>query len=348
MGLFLFDRSGVLSQYNMTDSTLLSAVHAIVNEARSLSEQEAERAMSLILKGDGSPVQIAALLTALRVRGETVEELTGFARAMRAAAQTVDVEGPLLDTCGTGGNSFAAFNVSTTAAFVIAGAGVRVAKHGNRAVSSICGSFDVLEALGVKTDRPADSIRAHGIGFLHAPSFHPAMRHAQPVRLDLKFRTVFNMLGPLANPARANAQVVGTFSVLAAEKLALALAALGLERGFVFHGHDGMGEVTTTASTTVFAIAGGKVTESIREPEDFGVARARREELSGGDASQNAQILRNVLAGVVGPRRDIVLVNAAMGLVAAGAAKDIREGMQIAAHSIDSGKAHSILKAMTK
>jgi anthranilate phosphoribosyltransferase len=322
---FFWAKSGVLSQYSMTHSTLLSAIHAIVNEARSLSEREAETAMSLILKGEATEVEIAALVTALRVRGETVAELTGFARAMRAAALTVDVTGPLLDTCGTGGNAFTAFNVSTAAAFVIAGAGVRVAKHGNRAVSSQCGSFDVLEALGVKTDRPADSIREHGIGFLHAPSFHPAMRYAQPVRLGLKMRTVFNLLGPLANPARANAQVVGTFSVPVAEKLALALAALGMERGFVFHGHDGMGEVTTTASTTVFAISGGRVTESVYEPEDFGVARARKEELSGGNALRNAEILREVLEGVAGPRRDIVLVNAAMGLVAAGAAGDVRE-----------------------
>jgi anthranilate phosphoribosyltransferase len=341
----------VLSQYNMTSSTrsstLLGALHAVVNDARSLTDGEAEEAMSLILKGEASQVQIAALVTALRVRGETVDEITGFARAMRAAAETVDVDGPLLDTCGTGGNSFAAFNISTTAAFVIAGAGVRVAKHGNRAVSSICGSFDVLEALGVKTDHPAESIRAHGIGFLHAPSFHPAMRHAQPVRLELKMRTVFNMLGPLANPARANSQVVGTFSVQAAEKLALSLARLGLERGFVFHGHDGMGEVTTTTETTVFAIADGRVAESIYTPEDFGVKRVAKEALLGGDARRNAAITRDVLSGEMGPMRDIVLVNAAMGLMAAGAAGNVHEGMVLAAASVDSGRAKGKLLAMS-
>jgi anthranilate phosphoribosyltransferase len=331
----------------MTPSALLSALHAIVNDARTLSEQEAEEAMSLILNGHATGVQIAALLTALRVRGETVEELTGFARAMRAAAEPVDVEGPLLDTCGTGGNSFAAFNVSTTAAFVIAGAGVRVAKHGNRAISGRCGSMDVLEELGVKVDAPAESIRRHGIGFLYAPSFHPAMRHAQPVRVELKMRTVFNMLGPLANPAGANTQVVGTFSDETAKKLALALATLGLERGFVFHGSDGMGEVTTAGSTTVFAIEGGKVAESVYEPEDFGVARVAREVLAGGDAARNATILREVLAGESGPRRDIVLVNAAMGLVAAGDAKNVREGMRIAAESVDSGAAQAKLRAMS-
>jgi anthranilate phosphoribosyltransferase len=331
----------------MTFSTLLGAVHAIVNESRTLSEREAEEAMLLILNGSATPVQIAAFLTALRMRGETVEELTGFARAMRAAAEPVDVEGPLLDTCGTGGNAFAAFNVSTTAAFVIAGAGVRVAKHGNRAISSRCGSMDVLEVLGVKTDRPGESIRRHGIGFLCAPVFHPAMRHAQPVRLELKMRTVFNMLGPLANPARANTQIVGAFSQAAAGKLARALAALGLTRGFVFHGADGMGEVSTTSATTAYAIEGGAVSEREYQPEDFGIERTRVEELRGGDAAVNAGILREVLTGVKGPRRDIVLVNSAMGLMAAGAVTETREGMRVAAESIDSGAAQAKLLAIS-
>jgi anthranilate phosphoribosyltransferase len=332
----------------MTSPVFLSYLHAVVNGARGLTELEAEEAMALILKGEAPPVQLAALLTALRVRGETVEEITGFARAMRAAAKSIDVTGPLLDTCGTGGNSFAAFNVSTTAAFVIAAAGVRVAKHGNRAVSGLCGSFDVLEALGVKTDDPAKSIRIHGIGFLHAPSFHPAMRHAQPVRLELKMRTVFNMLGPLANPARANTQVVGTFSNEAAKKLAHALAALGLERGYVFHGEDGMGEVSTTGPTRVFAIEQGQVTENTYHPEDFGVPRARKEDLAGGDAAHNAKITKEILSGERSPRRDIVLVNAAMGLVAAGKAPNAFEGMAQAAHSIDSGAAQRLLQMLVR
>lgn len=330
----------------MTSPVFLNYLHAVVNEARGLTEFEAEEAMSLILKGEAPPVQLAGLLTALRVRGESVEEITGFARAMRAAARSVEVTGPLLDTCGTGGNSFAAFNVSTTAAFVIAAAGVRVAKHGNRAVSGLCGSFDVLEALGVKTDDPAESIRKHGIGFLHAPSFHPAMRHAQPVRLELKMRTVFNMLGPLANPARANTQVVGTFSNEAARKLALSLAALGLERGFVFHGEDGMGEVSTTSATRVYAIENGQVTERDHQPEDFGVPRARKEDLAGGDALHNAAITREVLSGAPGPKRDIVLVNAAMGLVAAGKAADLGQGMALAAASVDSGASQALLERL--
>jgi anthranilate phosphoribosyltransferase len=332
----------------MTSPAFLSFLHAIVDGGRTLTEEEAQEAMSLILNGHATPVEMASLLTALRVRGETVEEITGFARAMRAAAKGVDVEGPLLDTCGTGGNAFKPFNISTAAAFVIAGAGVRVAKHGNRAISSQSGSFDVLEALGVKTDEPAQTIREHGIGFLHAPLFHPAMRHAQPVRLELRMRTVFNMLGPLANPARANAQVVGTFSDEAARKLALALAALGLERGFVFHGSDGMGEVTTTGATKVFAIEGGRVTESLFQPEDFGVERARREDLLGGDAVRNAGIVREVLGGVAGAKRDIVLVNAALGLVAAGKAQDVREGTKLAAESVDSGAAGEKLKRLAR
>jgi hypothetical protein len=331
----------------MTSAPFLYYLHEVVNLDRSLTEAEAQDAMSLILRGEAPPVQLAALLTALRVRGETVEEITGFARAMRAAAERVDVTGPLLDTCGTGGNAFSAFNVSTTAAIVIAAAGVRVAKHGNRAVSSKSGSFDVLEALGVKTADPAESIRKHGIGFLHAPSFHPAMRFAQPVRLELKMRTVFNLLGPLANPARANTQVVGTFSDAVAKKLALALAALGLERGFTFHGADGMGEVSTTGPSRVFAIADGTVTERVYEPEDFGVARAKPEDLIGGDGGVNASIIRAILAGAKGPKRDIVLVNAAMGIVATGKTAQPREAMALAAESVDSGAAARLLEALT-
>jgi anthranilate phosphoribosyltransferase len=332
-------------------STLLEALHVIVGESRGLTEAEAEAAMALILTGASTPVQIAAFLVALRGRGETVEELTGFARAMRAAATPIEIPRPLLDTCGTGGNPFAAFNVSTTAAFVLAGAGVRVAKHGNRAISSRCGSADVLERLGVDTSRPADSIARHGIGFLFAPAFHPAMRHVQPVRVELKLRTVFNMLGPLTNPARANTQIVGAFSEHAASLMAHALAALGLERGFVFHGADGMGEVSTTGATSVFAIEGGAVRALVFQPEDFGVERARPQDLAGGNAEENAKITRAVLSGARGgawgAARDIVLVNAAVGLMATERAGSIGEAMGIAAESIDSGAAQGKLAAMS-
>jgi anthranilate phosphoribosyltransferase len=232
----------------------------------------------------------------------------------------------------------------------VAGAGVRVAKHGNRAISSRCGSLDVLERLGVDTTRPADSIARHGIGFLFAPAFHPAMRHVQPVRVELKLRTVFNMLGPLTNPARANTQVVGAFSEHAASLMARALAALGLERGFVVHG-SGLGEVSTAGATAVFAIRSGAVEELTWQPEDFGVARARIEDLAGGDAETNAKITRAVLGGERGAlhkaHRDIVLVNAAAGLVAAGRASTIGEAMQMATESIDSGAAQAKLEAMS-
>ncbi len=331
----------------MTTCTLPGAILAIVSEARTLTESEAEEVMALILNGDATPVQIAALLTALKVRGETVEEITGFARAMRAASEKLDVPGPLLDTCGTGGGGLNTFNISTAAAIVIAAAGVRVAKHGNRAITSQTGSVDVLEVLGVDTSQPAGSLARHGIGFLYAPAFHPAMRYAQPIRKELKFATVFNMLGPLTNPARANSQIVGAFSKIAAGKMAHALAALGLERGFVFHGADGLDEVSTTGDTTVFAIDRGTVTERVYTPEDFGVARARKEDLAGGDAETNAGILRDVMAGTEGPRRDIVLVNAALGLVAAGHSSDVRDGMLAAARAVDSGAAQAKLSAIS-
>jgi anthranilate phosphoribosyltransferase len=318
----------------------------MLDESRPLTEEEAEAAMGFILRGHATPVELTAFLVTLRGRGETAEELTGFARAMRSAATSIDIPGPLLDTCGTGGNRLATFNISTTAAFVLAGAGVRVAKHGNRAISSRCGSADVLKQLEVDTTRPADSIARHGIGFLFAPSFHPAMRHVQPVRIALKLRTVFNMLGPLTNPARANTQIVGAFSGQAASLVARALANLGLERGFVFHGVDGLGEVSTVGDTTVFAIEAGMVNEIMFQPENFGVARARASDLAGGDAKENARITLAVLGGVKGAARDIVLVNAAVGLMAAGKAKDLSGGMELAARSIDSGAAQAKLDAM--
>jgi anthranilate phosphoribosyltransferase len=337
----------VLSQYNMMLLRLLDAVHAVVDTGRDLTAGEAEQAMSIILRGEATPVEIAAFLIGLRGKGETAEELTGFARAMRAAAEPVDIEGPLLDTCGTGGGGIPTFNISTAAAFVVAGAGVRVAKHGNRSISSRCGSADVLESLGVDFSRPVEAVRDSGIGFFFAPAFHPAMRHVQPVRRELKMRTVFNMLGPLANPARANAQVVGTFSRRSAGLIANALASLGLERGFVVHGEDGLDEATTTAATTVFSIENGRVEEGAYQPEDFGVPRANLEDLAGGDATENAAILREVLSGVAGPRRDIVLANAALGLVAASRAATLLDAMRLAAESIDSGAAMAKLQALT-
>lgn len=325
--------------------TLLPYLHRAASR-RHLTAAEAEEAMGAILSGAASVAQIAAFLVALRMKGETAEELVGFARAMRRVASPVEVDlggEPLLDTCGTGGDGLCTFNISTIAAFVAAGAGVRVAKHGNRSISSACGSADVLERLGVEIaqqpEQAARAIREVGIGFLFAPAYHPAMKHAQPARLELKMRTVFNLLGPLTNPAGATAQLVGASSEQAAELLAEALAALGLARGFVVHGTDGLDEITTTGPTIVFEIQPGRAERKRVSPEDFGVPAAVGEDLKGGDAGRNAEIARSVLGGAPGPRRDIVLVNAAAALVAAGKAQDFPQGMRLAARSIDSGAA---------
>ena len=323
----------------------LQYLHAVA-ERRNLATPEASQAMEAILAGEVSATQIAAFLTALRMKGETVDELVGFARAMRSRAVRVDVGlngETLLDTCGTGGDGQSTFNISTIAAFVAAGAGVRVAKHGNRSASSQCGSADLLERLGIVVplapDAVARAIREIGIGFLFAPSVHTAMKHAHPVRVELKMRTVFNLLGPLTNPAGATAQLVGAPSGHAAELMAGALAALGLERGFVVHGSDGLDEITTTGTTLAFEIRNGRVERRTLSPEDFGVARAPALALKGADIETNAVIARAIFKGTAGPPRDIVLVNASAALVAAGKAADFREAMEIARNSIDSGAA---------
>jgi anthranilate phosphoribosyltransferase len=331
---------------------LLSYLHRAVAR-ENLTTAEAEQAMGVILGGNASVAQIASFLVALRMKGETAVELAGFARAMRQAAHRVSVavEGePLLDTCGTGGDGKGTLNVSTVTAFVVAGAGVRVAKHGNRSISSRCGSADVLEKLGVKVAvepaAAARAIREIGIGFLFAPAFHPAMKYAQPARLELKMRTAFNLLGPLANPAGATVQIVGTPSPETAALIADALAVLGLPRGLVAHGSDGLDEITTTGPTLVYEICEGRVTRGEVTPEDFGVARVTLEDLKGGDAERNAGIVREILAGARGPARDIVLVNAAAALVAAGRAASYADGMRLAAESIDSGAARAKLAAL--
>ena len=323
-----------------------------VSERQDLTPEQAFEAMHAILSGAASPAQIAAFLVALRMKGETVGELIGFARAMRQMAQPVNAcleSGQLLDTCGTGGDGGKTFNISTIAAFVAAGAGVRVAKHGNRSLSSQCGSADLLESLGVRIPMDAArAIREIGIGFLFAPAVHTAMKHAQPVRAELKMRTVFNLLGPLTNPAGATAQLVGAPSARAAELMAGALAGLGLERGFVVHGSDGLDEITITGPTLVFEIRAGAVERRTVEPGDFGVGQARPEDLRGGSKEVNAGIAREVLQGAPGPRRDIVLVNAAAALVAAGAAENFREGMSRAAAAIDSGAAREKLEGLAR
>jgi anthranilate phosphoribosyltransferase len=340
-------------KYEYTMS-LLEFLHSAAAH-RNLTEGEAEQAMSIVLRGEASTAQLAAFLVALRMKGETADELVGFARAMRAAGTRIDagLNGePLLDTCGTGGDGLGSFNISTVAAFVVAGAGVRVAKHGNRSISSQCGSADILEALGINIASPADrmavAIKEIGIGFLFAPAMHPAMKHAQPARLELRMRTAFNLLGPLTNPAGATAQLVGAPSDTAARLMAEALARLGLRRGFVVHGSDGMDEITTTGPTLLLEIDNGAVRERIVNPADFGVPVASVADLVGGDRARNCEIARAVLGGATGAHRDIVLVNAAAALVAAGQSADFRTAVEQAAESLDSGAAGAKVEALAK
>jgi anthranilate phosphoribosyltransferase len=325
--------------------SLISYIEKLVDRG-SLSSAEAEAAMHTILEGEASQAQIAAFLVALRMKGETVDELAGFARAMRARAAAVEVGlngSALVDTCGTGGDRSDTFNISTVAAFVAAGAGVHVAKHGNRSISSKCGSADLLEGLGIRIamtpEESARAIREVGIGFLFAPAVHSAMRHAHPVRVDLKLRTAFNLLGPLTNPAGANAQLAGAPSAAAAELMAGALAALGLRHGFVVHGSDGLDEITTTGPTLAFEVREGAVERRTLEPSDFGVRVASSAELKGGEPEHNLAIAEAVLAGAHGAHRDIVLVNAAAALVAAGQTETFLEAVAICAVSIDTGAA---------
>ncbi len=328
----------------------LKLLHAVA-AGQSLTEEQAETAMRALLAGQSTPVLTASFLTALHMKGETIDELTGFARAMRAAAVQLPIPAscrPVLDTCGTGGNPTAGFNISTTAAFVIAGAGVRVAKHGNRSITSRSGSADLLEALGVKTTTTpevvARCVERAGIGFLFAPAFHEAVKYVQPVRLELKFRTAFNFLGPLTNPAGAEMQVTGTWSDEAAEMIAGACAKLGLERGFVVHSDDGMGEVSIAAPTTVFAIRDGAVERLRLTPQHFGFHFQPLDAIRGGDVAYNKAIAEAVLHGQHGAPRDTVIMNAALGLIAAEKTESWQEAAAIAAQAIDSGAAIKALE----
>ena len=330
----------------------LAFLHRIAGHS-SLDAEEAEQALGLILEGEVSAPQIAAFLVAMRMKGETGPELLGLARAMRARSLRVDVADltqPVLDTCGTGGDATGSFNISTLAALAVAGTGVRVAKHGNRSMASHCGSADILEALGVKIAleprRMADCIRRAGIGFLFAPALHPAMKHAQPARGELKMRTVLNLLGPLTNPAGARFQLIGAPSEEAARLMAWTLAELGTGRAYVVHGSDGMDEITTTGSTLVLEVAHDRVVEHVWQPADFGVPRANLADFAAPAMDGNLRIAREVLAGVPGPCRDIVLVNAAAALMAAGVATEPREGVILAERSLDSGAARERLESL--
>lgn len=326
-----------------------------------LSRQDAEAAMEDILSGNADDVRIAAFLAALRFKGETVDEVVGFAKAMRRHAMAIFPAGTrrsdegIVDTCGTGGDGCGTFNVSTAAAFVVAGAGVRVAKHGNRSTGSRCGSADVLEALGVKVElapeRVAQAIEEIGIGFLYAPAMHSATRHATPARRELRMPTVFNLLGPLTNPAGASAQVVGVYDGGLTELVARALGELGVSRAFVVHGADGLDEISISGETAVAELRDGTVRSFTVVPEDFGLRRAPLDAIRGGDAQYNAGIVHKILGRSLlyrehGPHREIVLANSAAALVAAGRAADFLDGVRLAQESIDSGAAREKLEAL--
>jgi anthranilate phosphoribosyltransferase len=349
----------------LTLSAMITDVlHRIANHCQSLSRDEARAVMSEVLTGQCTDVQIAALLVALHMKGETVEEIVGFAEAIRAAAaplklsgnSTIDISGTerdaLVDTCGTGGDASGTFNISTATALVAAGAGVRVAKHGNRSVTSKCGSADVMEALGVSISLPpaqvAECLKSVGIAFLFAPAMHSAMKYVQPARRELRLRTVFNLLGPLTNPAHASAQVVGVYSDDLVEKLAEALSMLGLRRAMVVHGSDGLDEITISGTTRVAEVRDGQVHTYEVTPEEFGIERASIEAIAGGDAAENARIIQEVLSGNKSPCRDVVLLNAAATLVAAGRANHLSDAMPLASKSIDSGAAREKLKALVE
>jgi anthranilate phosphoribosyltransferase len=330
---------------------------ARVVEGQDLSMEEMTLTMEEITSGQATPAQIASLMTALRLKGETVEEITAAARVMRAKAVPIEVDrgsdAPVLvDTCGTGGDQTHTFNISTATAFVVAGAGVRVAKHGNRSVSSSCGSADVCEALGIKLDLSPDevarSIEEHGIGFLFAPALHGTMKHAIGPRREIGIRTIFNILGPLANPAGTEVQILGVFRKDLTAVMAEVLGKLGCRRAMVVHGEDGMDEITTTGSSHIAEWANGGVRRYTVHPEDFGIPVSTVDELLGGDAKENARIILELFEGKKGSKRDIVLLNAGAALHAAGSADTIDQGTELAGRAIDEGKAMEKLQALIR
>lgn len=338
---------------------------ARIVERKDLTEGEMIEVMGQIMTGEATPAQIGAFITALRMKGETIDEITGAARVMRehatrirAGKDLLDIDRDdinidretILDVVGTGGDGTNTFNVSTTVAFVVSACGVKVAKHGNRSVSSLCGSADVLEKLGVNLDITPETVEQCidriGIGFLFAPALHGAMRYAIGPRREIGIRTIFNILGPLTNPAGADCQVMGVYRPGLVEKLADVLHRLGCRHGFVVHGMDGMDEITTTTETLVAEVTASGVSIRTIQPEELGFTRCSMDELRGGDATANADIVRSVLQGVAGPRRDIVLLNAAYALVAANRATTPEQGIALAAEAIDSGRAMEQLEKL--
>ena len=327
------------------------AIEALITE-QSLSMEQAAQAMNEIMSGEATPAQFGAFVTALRIKGETVEEIAGMAQVMRENSLRVHVDGALVDTCGTGGDASGTFNISTTAGFVVAGAGVMVAKHGNRAMSGACGSADVLEALAVKIDLSPEGVQRCleevGFGFMFAQRYHPSMRFAAGPRREIGIRTVFNVLGPLTNPAGAKAHLLGVADPSVGEKMAQVLGMLGSTHALVVHGLDGMDEITLGDATQVWEMKSGSVSSYTVSPDGLGFGRASRDALRSGGADESSRMLGEVLAGDPGPARDVVLMNAGAALVAADKVSTLKEGVAMAVESIDSGKARQKLDALVE
>ena len=319
----------------------------IVAAGRTLTRDEARSAMASVMAGEATPAQLGGLLAALHIRGETVDEIAGCASALREVAVRVTVSGDAIDVVGTGGDRSNSFNISTVSSLVVAGAGGRVAKHGNRAASSACGSADVLEALGVKIDLGPEGVarcvEETRVGFMFAPRYHPAMRHAGPVRREIGIRTVFNVLGPLANPAGVRRILLGVPSPALGEKIARVLAELGTDHALVVHGEDGLDEISPSAPTRTWEVRGQSVREGRLEPGELGVAPAGRAEITGGDAAKNAAMARRVLDGAKDGTRAAILLNAGAASYVAGLARDVREGVKLAAEAIDRGRGSDVL-----
>ncbi len=327
------------------------AISKLIEKA-DLSRDEMTAVMNEIMNGQCTPAQIGAFLTALRLKGETIEEITGAAIVMRHKANNINLTSTenIIDTCGTGGSGTNAFNISTTSAFVVAGAGLIVAKHGNKSASSQCGSADVLTALGVNIELSPKEVRKSileiGIGFMYAPLFHGAMKYAIGPRRQIGIRTIFNILGPLTNPANASCQVIGVYDEKLCQTLAMVLKNLGTKHALVVHGLDGLDEITVTTETKIAELKNNEVKTYLIKPQDFGMPVASLDELRGADAKQNADIVLNILNGEKGPKRNIILLNASAALLAAGKARDLKDGIEIAAHSIDRGAALNKLKSL--
>lgn len=334
-------------------SSLPAAIEKLVKN-KDFNPHEAKYSMRQIMSGDATPAQIGAFLTALRIKGETSTEIASFAKVMRNFANTIEpeIDKRIVDTCGTGGDKINTFNISTSAMFVAAGAGIPIAKHGNRSVTSKSGSADVLETLGVNIhstpEREKETIEKVGIGFMFAPNFHEAMKHAINPRKEIELRTVFNVLGPLTNPAGADSQLMGVYDPNMTEKMSKVLKKLDSEKAMVVHGLDGLDEISTLGKTKISKLSDGKIRTFMVEPEEFGISRTKPKEIAGGNARENAEILLKILKGEKGPKADIVLLNAAAAVFVGGKATDLKEGIEVAREAVDSGRAYEKLVQLVK